>query len=190
MSCSQQQTFTAVGGCDPFSWSLSGGGTLNTYTGGEVTYTSPASNPNCTLNPTIEVTDCCGNTAQISLAVNCYNDPGMALQIATAHVFKCPGDNHLDCNDNCYPDQICVVRSYQNTTYDCNGNVIAACDTGVGVMDCWYDCESGGPLGCWSNQCGGHSPIADCGTLYDERTVEMKAAGCCPLNPMTGLPYS
>jgi hypothetical protein len=139
------------------------------------------------LNPTIEVMDCCGNTAQISLAVNCYNDPGLALQIATVIVTKCPGDNHTDCLDICFPNQVCVLRQFENKKYNCAGVLYSDCITAAPAIDCWPGCES--PPGCWSLECGGHAPAAECGTLYDERTVEMKAAGCCPMNPITGLPY-
>ncbi len=42
-----------------------GGGNTN------ATYDAPASNPNCANNPIITLIDCCRNTAEIQLAVNC-----------------------------------------------------------------------------------------------------------------------
>jgi hypothetical protein len=57
---------------------------------------------------------------------------------------------------------------------------------GCGLSDYPGDqCEEGCE-GCTGTDCiyeGGN-----CG-VYDKRTQEMKDAGCCPINPMTGLPY-
>src|SRR4030042_6858299 len=82
MSVGSSQDLSASGGCPPYNWSLSGGGTL-TPSGGDntsATYVAPASNANCTDNPTITLTDCCRNAAGIQIAVNCYPGPQNALR--------------------------------------------------------------------------------------------------------------
>src|SRR4030042_70947 len=55
MPCGASQNLSAWGGCPPYNWSLSGGGTL-TPGGGDntsATYVAPASNPNCANNAMI-----------------------------------------------------------------------------------------------------------------------------------------
>jgi len=47
------------------------GGELTPGGGGNATYDAPASNANCVDNPTITVMDCCRNTVDIQLGVNC-----------------------------------------------------------------------------------------------------------------------
>ncbi len=76
MSCGGSQNLSASGGCPPYTWSLSGGGTL-TPSGGDntnATYVAPGNNANCTDNPTIILTDCNRNIAGIWIAVNCVNE--------------------------------------------------------------------------------------------------------------------
>ena len=51
---------------------LSGGGFLNPSTGLAVNYIAPDENPECVSNPVIELSDCCGRTATLELAVNSW----------------------------------------------------------------------------------------------------------------------
>ena len=82
MSCGASQNLSASGGCPPYNWILSGGGAL-TPNGGDntsATYVAPASNPNCTNNPTIILIDCCRNIKHLQLAINCtYGDAGFYI---------------------------------------------------------------------------------------------------------------
>jgi hypothetical protein len=72
MTCGGQQVLTVIGGRRPFTWSIiSGGGSLSTNTGNLVIYTAPSSNSNCANNPTLQVTDDCGKTTDLKIAVNC-----------------------------------------------------------------------------------------------------------------------
>ena len=193
MSCSQQQYLFATGGCGPYSWSITGGGgTLSAVTGENVTYTAPSTNPNCTSNPTITVTDCCGNTASISLAVNCYSDGSSLVQ--TILTWQCPVDQvHCFGGVGCSgfpPGFVCAGAIFDIISYDCSGVMISECNTGdTGVYYwCYADCS---PLtNCFTAECGcgGASPCP-CNSLIDMRTSAMKEGGCCPLNPITGLPY-
>ncbi|MCJ7805602.1 hypothetical protein MUP46_03070 [Patescibacteria group bacterium] len=74
MLCGQSQSLiidpTAFG-CPPYSWSLFGGGSLDKEEGVQVVYTAPDTNPSCSLNPVIVVTDNCGTPCVLNLAVNC-----------------------------------------------------------------------------------------------------------------------
>lgn len=68
-SGSSPQNLSASGGCPPYTWRLSGGGTL-TPSGESAIYVAPASNANCMDNPTITLTDGCRNAATLQLAVS------------------------------------------------------------------------------------------------------------------------
>lgn len=190
MSCGQSQDFFVTGGCGPFEWAItSGGGTINNGH-----YVAPATNANCTDNPTITVTDCCGDSASVSLAINCYSG-GHSMDFIGLQTDGCwcvPA--------GCLQGACCKSR-FIRISYDCSGNVTSTCDPG------WYDCSNfeveancsddlwsrgpcvpGGPAHCFTNECGGCAP-ATCNDISDCRDGAMKADGCCPLNPLTGLPY-
>jgi len=200
MSCGHSQELTAQGGCPPWSWSLSGGGSLSGSIGKYVTYTAPATNANCLDNPTIILTDCCGNSASVSLAVNCYVTTGVAY-----------GHNErLEC-EGCWKDPRGIDQGFTRCwdwiidRWNCDGTVLSHCETkpcGTYSPHCppnqgnWIqaDCdEIPYPYTpCWTNQCGcacqGIEGGCDC-TWVDCRTALMKQQGCCPINPVTGLPY-
>ena len=71
MSTGATQTLTVSGGRGPYTWGItSGGGSLSGASGKSVNYTAPGVNPSCTKNSIIGVTDSCGQTAYIGIAVN------------------------------------------------------------------------------------------------------------------------
>jgi len=199
MSCSQYQTLNAFGGCGPYSWSISGGGgTLNTNTGSEVIYHAPATNANCTDNPTITVTDCCGGSANLQLAINCYSASGTALGYTSLEVCECR--HYTNCNicGFCYYGS----GNWHTRKWDCSGTLTYDCETNPGCsVGSWPSCgsytvEYKGAQGCysetncWNNQCGcGCGLSCPCNAIKDCRTQDQKDAGCCPINPLTGLPY-
>jgi len=124
MSCGGSQILSASGGCPPYNWSLSGGGTL-TPSGGDntsATYVPPASNPNCTNNAMITLTDFCKNTACIQLAVNCYTSGGMAL--LRQEYTQCGECVYDSWNDFWY-----VHANWEVWKWSCNGNLISYCQT-------------------------------------------------------------
>lgn len=206
MSCNGSQTLTANGGIGPFEWSLSGGGTLTDNEDGTAEYHAPATNPSCSLNPTITVTDCCGDSADIKIAVNCYTP--YAAAYAQYHFELQYEENY------CSPP---VKRYYYKLIgkdYLCDGTFMAVC---VGLYiwmcppshppSCPPFCTMGGSgeecspcsnpdfachdyLGYTGYACGDgiHNMPCD-GQTYDVRTEYMKTQGCCPINPYTGLPF-
>ena len=191
MICVQQQTFSATGGCDPYVWSLSGGGELSPIEGTETTYTAPANNPNCEDTPTITLTDCCGNTATITIYVTC---PVVGEAFA---VSKLSFSNTNCISGACYADGQCSTEHFgcdntlQNSCYGsqygqfCYCTPDADCDpcTPEKILDLTehYDATMG---------CGGtYDGVKYWNTCVDYRTQDMKDAGCCPINPQTGLPF-
>jgi len=198
MGCNTSQNLSASGGCPPYNWSLSGGGTL-TPSGGDntsATYVAPASNANCTDNPTITLTDCCRNAAGIQIAVNCYTGEGRAL--GYAHIDECSGvwcdargcdQGHVYCWDWTVDAWTCSnVNIYHCESRPCGtGNPPCNGQTQGWVHQDEHPAEGGD---CWTNQCGcgcgGTS--CTCDTLLDCRTALMKQQGCCPIDPLTGLP--
>jgi hypothetical protein len=194
MGCGQQQQFTVEGGCPPYVLSVvSGGGTIDS--GG--LYTAPVFNDHCLQNPTIQVTDCCGNAAQVKLAVNCWNDNQHAYGFVEFELIEC----RIECRG--WDQGACCSIHYWNREWKCDGTILANTG-GTNVCDhAFYDCESScsdyfwPPMApckgvdCYTNQYGcvktqGNCP---CNILIDNRNGSMLAGGCCFLNPFTGLPY-
>lgn len=196
MGCGQTQTLGAGGGCGSYSWSSSGSGSLNTTQGSAVEYTAPASNANCGNNDSITVTDCCGGSTTITLFVSC-NPAGTAYR-------RCDWIVCVPCV--WIPDYMCTGKAdFQAQTYNCDGTLIAltpsnACSPGFDCAGC-ISLMCGNAEGCpnewsdWTTPCGGSgwgacaNPNQACGTVMDIRSSAMKAAGCCPINPDTGLPF-
>ncbi len=194
MTCSASQTLSVGGqGCSPYTWSKTGGGSFDTTTGDSVVYTAPATNVNCASNPTITLTDCCGNTATLKLAVNCYTASDV-LCLSTYVVSNAACSEGTYCNADVY-----VQKRYWNCNGTLNSNVETSC------YGWWCFCTHDECNPCTNAKitaaiqysisiCG----IQSCnytacprwnGCVNDYRTDEQKAAGCCPLNPITGLPF-
>jgi hypothetical protein len=209
MGCSETQELTSKYGCPPFTWTLtSGNGTLTPAEDGlTAVYESPETNPNCTSNPIILLEDRC-SSVELKLAVNCYEPPWVAL--AYGDILFCPHECDLHPGTALWFCHFTgIVRGRQ---YDCSGNLVATslyknyqfgeCQP-VGIYDCsellesdYWLCAAGDTCVDFSTVCGDCNNIwttvcasASYLTFDDWRTPEVKAAGCCPLNPITGLPY-
>jgi len=243
MGCNQNQTISVdpeIPGCPPYTWQLSGGGTLTPDEGdpnhGSAVYHSPSSNANCSSNPTIIVTDACGDSAQVHIAVNCSSASGDAYVVWEDVVTW----NKANCGPSCYNGNGPLYRHTFNAyIYNCNGilyrtrlnacTFICAISTPISMSNLTI-CNYGGgyiyPLssvgwhlvtgagtrgancgcldpyaqncGTWLNNAvanaavppaGGPTGIPGVGDPWDVRTSAQKLAGCCPLNPITGLPF-
>lgn len=191
MSCSGSQTFGATGGCGPYSWSASSG----TITS-EGVYTAPATNAECANNDTVTVTDCCGGSDSVQIAVNCYVPLTTALAECDQIKCWCYKLQNPDCGGVTYESQYRIHAM----NWRCDG---------VQTLDWWWQglqnctasgrppcvnncpCDAVDEPGCWNcdANCNVLTGFTPCNTLLDMRTAAMKTGGCCPLNPFTGLPY-
>jgi hypothetical protein len=200
MACGGSQILSTQGGCSLpgylIQWSLAGGGTLGLDSGGNMVYTAPATNPSCTLNPTITVTDCCGNSASITLAVNCYTSTDLAFRVCTQLNTSCAIE---------VPGSSILVGGVQLDRYDyrCDGTIFyhmsAVCQSficsavgGCESCDSCYAlnvCTTTPPTFPEEFNCTWAGQAQACNTAKDVRTDAMKNAGCCPINPYTGLPF-
>ncbi len=239
MACSGSQTLTAVGGCAPYGWSKTGGGTL-TPAGDTLTalYTAPATNAECANNPTITLTDCCGGSAHIHIAVNCNTADADAYVIWVDNVTYYAAN----CGSNCgYGNGPIYEHIFDAYVYHCDGTLHRTktsallyrspvsspillsnqvlCAMGINPVGSIYTlattgwhlaagptsdgancgCTDPGNQGCgtWNVNAGSNGvldpPVATAipgqNDAWDVRTDAMKTAGCCPLNPITGLPF-
>ena len=200
MPCGGSQTLGVSGGCGPYQWSLSGGGTLtpNEATTGAI-YDAPESNEGCAFNPTITVTDCCGVEDSIQLAVNCYTGDEVAYRVYKAKWSNPPPSTGCKYSPDC--GYFCSVQSWYDR-YRCDGLYLG--ESYEGLWRYWVH-----PCGAISNPCASSSEcyaiqFADrisnpgcpnaglmnpCGYVEDVRSEDMKNEGCCPINPYTGLPF-
>lgn len=156
MSVNGNQTLTAIGGMSPFTWSMvGGGGILSGSSGASVTYTAPSSNADCALNPTIQITDYCGNKNTLILAINAYNG-GLAIgESITLITGACQGtinQNLYGCDGRIIPEcsHSCAGWYLDPTIYpDCCSDF--NCDG-----DFYHDPScSGMQYLCYPNACGG-----------------------------------
>jgi len=135
VSCGSSQNLSASGGCPPYSWSLSGGGTLTPDGGGNTsaTYVAPASNPNCANNAMITLTDCCRNTAEIQIAVNCYTQADIALaQGEQAMCSACIKYPTAPCSYEYWPGETrCVKSVFCIVKYGCDNTLLVSTHYGV-----------------------------------------------------------
>jgi hypothetical protein len=201
MQCSQQQTLSVdpdIPGCPPYTWSLVGGGSLNTTEGSSVIYTAPSSNAGCSSNPNISVEDACGTVFEISIAVNC-NTGGLAAYALWSWVDKDYGcvwdpplwrfywimktEYHCDGTVHSGPTHTYETTLAQNFPPSTPNEVICAKQTGTSVCSVCH-----GVSRYPTTLIGIGLPDVYDGRVDDVRTPAMKTAGCCPINPETGLP--
>lgn len=205
MGKDEEQTLSAWSGCPPFDWDVAGGGSIISKSddGSSIIYKAPSDNPDCTYNPTtITVRDCCGQSAQIQVYISTWTGTHIAMGIVE---WKGCGACYAI---GTWPYQHCVVRGdWRKRRWDCMGILINECwsnpDCAIltaAPVSCApttppspNDCSGSQPKppsNCWTNQCGCGCLTSQCAcdVMSDCRTTEMKEEGCCPINPLTGLP--
>ena len=181
MAAGASQTLYITGGSeyDTYYWSTTTG-SLSSPTGTSVTYTAPATNPNCVNNPTITVT-CGGATiGTLTIAVNAYTGSDIAYEE--------------------YINKSCVQRTYwtdcyvTRMRYFCNGNL----DPNTYFSNCVIPAQSqeaqpppAPPTPTDCPTCYNHATGLVCGSggrtinellalPNDVRLDWLKVAGCCP----------
>ena len=149
---------------DQLQWSIvSGGGSLSNATGLSTEYHAPDENENCVQNPVIRLTDCCGRSATLTLAVNKVTG-WVAYRVDEPTSFY---------HANCHRDIDCAGSVWwsNHNQYYCDGT-LASSD----LRFCLADCD------------GTYDPKDPCTTTagncelipVDLRTPEQILAGCCP----------
>lgn len=187
MELSTQQVLQAYGGCPPYSWTASSGTItpLDQY-GGNALYTSAAANVNCVANPTITVTDCCGTSASVKFAVGGGDPAWIAFEMCDWHMV---GDCIFDITMCAGPPDggHKYAGSFRMRRWDCAGDLLSDCSNNTWSMVCEPTCPE--VTTCPTCGCDGAPGCDTTSGLTDVRDAAMKLASCCPINPITGLPY-
>ena len=165
-------------GCT-YTWELTGGGSLSTYTGPTTTFTAPTTNPNC-FNSTISLL--CNGVVVSTVEI--------AVNIITGDAYIIDSNCHRE--DRTSPD--CYIR-YRKTRsfYKCDGTFSRLEELGIYGIATGYrdDCVAWGEAICqaycnryygqsccsFDSDCSPYQPMC---ALKDTRTAAQIAAGCCP----------
>ena len=167
MNVGESQTLTIIGSVPgkTYTWNIaSGGGTM----AGNV-YTAPASNANCTSNPTIQLKVGSSVCDSVTIAVN------DSSQTAQAAYNVCSSHGHAYPVSGCDPSKCGAGVMYLKV--NCDGTTSTGTNC-FGGNNCEYNCGDAALISvenfCMSNQ--------GCpGSLVDQRTPTQKADGCCPV---------
>ncbi len=176
-----QNLYATGGGGGPYTWAIIvGGGNLSETTtiyGEDNLYTAPSSNTNCVNNPTIQVTDYCGKTATLKIAVNAYDTPVEAYVYiwdqypvlgCTHHIWK----QSYDCDGNNYLNQVSCDGCDCSGPYECpDCCCVTPCEVPCGYFACTQENVIARCSGCDDCMLGN----------TEKRTELMKTEGCCPV---------
>ena len=144
---------------DQLQWSIvSGGGSLSNATGLSTEYHAPDANENCVQNPVIKLTDCCGRSATLLIAVHTPEIQGYSMSRCCTLPF--PEYSAMGSPVHCESLANCEGTWVGYPPYDDNPACVEHCG-GVSAGQLFYNaCTPDG--------------------ITDIRTEEMKAQGCCP----------
>ena len=183
MGVNQTQNLGVNGGGETpdelFTWELTGGGSLSKTVGRAVTYTSPATNPNCANNANIKLY--CNGMYQdsLSLSINQDGSDYNAYRIISGIASYCRSyflGGYWHCS---------FATHYTQTYIRCDSTIRSTseqvlCDADGGCQ--YFTCAA---LEANHDSCCGSNYGGDCeayaSSLYaDLRTDAQKEAGCCP----------
>ncbi len=169
-----------------YTWSLSGGGSLywNPEDPSTATYTAPESNPGCSQNATILLSDSGGNSSEFTIAVNALpiDEPAFGIKTEAGECMKA----FSTAGFAGYGIRVNVK------TYRCDGSLYCSMTPKVEhvekpeIKNCDGFCDDAVLLNCggpYENWLG-----AACSTWVDLRTPEMMAQGCCFFPPPEEFP--
>lgn len=164
MLTGSSQTLT-VNNADPatlYEWSVTGGGSTTEQKGTSTVFTAPEANPDCANTPTISIRNAATGEVCATLKIGVSSDVG--------------GDAYVvDEGDVCGSPLagFCNCRGYRSR-YNCAGTLSSQIYIYLGAGTCYWHPTPPAPQGCPAEACTVDS------TPTDIRTVEQKAAGCCP----------
>jgi len=176
--------------CHPeeLSWELvSGGGSLSSFNGPSTLYTASDNNIDCANNPTIKLTDCCGRSASLQLAVSATGYDPSQNAVYT----------YTDKEENCFPDANCPGSgcvcpppvfaicncSIVEWIYNCAGELIHGpdmCETQVSFCAVEGKCLDTDLNRCAVPGCPYSANELESWSPIDGRSAEQITAGCCP----------
>jgi len=187
MQVGASQTLYITGGneADTYYWSTTTG-SLSATEGESVTYTAPATNANCTSNPTITVT-CGGSTiGTLTIAVNAVTTDNAYITYTL--------EDYENCHELMVLNGCCCELWYPDP--DAATPVITNCQYTQKLYKCDGSYSSTTPKDFTSTQASFYKTCDDCKNVKafdgksinelialgvkDNRTSGMKAAGCCP----------
>jgi hypothetical protein len=214
VGCSNTQVMQATGGCPPYTWAIvAGGGTIEPVdeNGFQALYTAPATNPGCTMNPTLVLTDYCGNTDSMQMAVSC-DPPGCAAagviwnlvsggcgvdgpDLYLCHYYTEKWTIRCDGEIGHFESYYWVPGDPQIYAGDCNGWYCFSVYVHGGCGNCPPACDFYGrtDLICpwsWYRPACSQPVLHYCGEFEPFASGACIEAGCCGINPFTGVPYS
>ncbi|MFA4917115.1 MAG: hypothetical protein WC560_10650 [Syntrophales bacterium] len=172
MYVNQTQTLTVTNPVPgtTYTWNVaSGGGSISPTTGTSVSYTAPASNPNCYLNPNIQMSAEGAVCDTLKIAVT---------KVVTGGAYR---TNYLCASDDGsdpVPCNFCLCLCDEWDVYGCDNQFLYRYDLGG-----WFVCGCGVIETNWPYFCalGTVCPMGGtCVDPTDVRTPAQKNAGCCP----------
>jgi len=184
MTVNQQQTLSASGmqSDECYSWAItSGGGSLSALTGKSVIYTAPASNANCSSNPTITLS--CGGVVidTIKIAVTALTTETCGWLITYTNSTQCPNCRDGPCSA-WGSEWSWDVKAYR-FALACNSNLSSSQYTDTSSTK--PTCDEAKAVARGVARTNLQLTYGLCTAMVwdvycDDRTSAQKTAGCCP----------
>lgn len=178
------QNLIAYGGCWPYKWTLKGPGELIPfgYYGQTARYIAPSDVLACD-GATITVTDCCGHTAKLQIAIS-VPDWGNTIAMRLSEL----SGSCIEYWDEQYQEQVWLGwTGCETKLWNCYGELISDCYEPMNPGPYGGYCPDLSTIDFTALRCEG-SAYHPYNVLVDERVGAM-LENCCPLNPFTGYPF-